>query len=46
MVLIVDQNENTYKSYLWAVVWTRIGRYVFGNNEKVYFWKGISVDRT
>ena len=48
MVLIVDQNENTYTHFVfvWTVVWTRIDGCVFGDNENVYFWKGIRVDRT
>ena len=28
-----------------ALVWMRIGRYVFDDNENAYFWKRISVDR-
>ena len=48
MVLIVHQNwgKHIHIVFVWTVVWTRIDRYVFGDNENVYFWKGISVDRT
>ena len=40
MVLIVDQNENTYTRivFVWTVVWTWIDRCVFDDNENVYFY--------